>query len=492
MYVFGSLRVMPVRRLLPAALCLLLAACGTRSDRLAMPDLPAAPAPDAAVPIDAAALAHPDYHALLVAGDATRHVYTNAVLEMRDTLGDAGLGIDRVRTMSADKQVLSADTYEREIVRPHTTQEVSEKLSVLPGAIEPPTLALLSNRVLDLQATAPGQACFAYMVSTPSGDGLNLADGRALTPAILDRALVGGCGSAPTVVVVSACDAGAFAAPPMARANRLILTASAAGASGFGCGPNVGFTTFDECFLGSLDGAATWTMVFDRTRACVTRREHLVAQTSVAPQSFIGSAAAGLVTPWAEAARRGPRTDINFLQGIGRFTADALPYFPTLQAHNAAAALDYLHAPAPKALALTFAGTVAWADATQGETPDDVARIAVQRCEYESGGACVLFARNLNLSAASASGRPPEHPSILVRSGRVTPATVPFIRDAQRGEIAHYLAQPGPKALALSPQGEIIGTGPSEAAAIARCRAQGATDCVAYAEGDRILLAMQP
>lgn len=489
---FGSLHVMPLRRLLPAALLLLLTACGGRSDRLPMPDLPAAPAAQPTVPVDAATLAHPDYHVLLVAGDATRHVYTNAVLQMRSILGDAGLGIDRVRAMSADKQVLSGDVYEREIVHPSTQTGNTSQIRVLPGAIEPPTLALLSHRVLDLQATAPGQACFAYLVSTPSGRGLKLSDDQELTPEILDRALIGGCGTEPTVVVVSACDAGAFAAPPMVRPNRLILTAAAAGASGFGCGPNVGFTTFDECFLGALDGTQTWTAVFDRTRACVTRREHLVNQPTVAPQSFIGPAAAGLATPWAGTARRSPGAPVNFLQGIGRFTADALPYFPTLQARNASAAVDYLHAPLPKALALTFAGTVVWVGGGKGETPDDVARIAVQRCEYESGGACVLFARNLNLTAASGSGQPPEHPSLLIRSGRLTPDLAPFIRDGQRGEIAAYLAQPGAKALALSPAGEIIGTGPSPAAALARCRAQGAEDCVSYAEGDQILLAAQP
>ncbi len=474
------------------AVFLFLAACGGRSDRLPMPDLPPAPASQPNVPADAATLARPDYRALLVAGDATRHVYSNAVLDMRDVLSAAGLGIDRVRTMSADKQILSGDVYEREVVRPHSQDDGPGKVAVLPGAVEPPTLALLSHRVLDMQATAPGQACLAYLVSTPSGGGLKLSDDRELTPELLDRALIGGCGTEPTVVVVSACDAGAFAAPPMARPNRLILTASNRGSTGFGCGPNVGLTTFDECFLGALDGSASWTAVFDRTRACVVRREQLVGQPTVAPQSFVGPAAATLATPWADAARRGPATGLSFLQGIGRFTADALPYFPTLQARNAPAAADYLHAASPKALALTFAGTVTWVGGSHGETPDDAARIALQRCEFESGGACVLFARNLNLTAASGSGLPPLHPQLLVRAGRATAATVPFIRDAQRGEIAAYLAEPGPKALALSPSGEVIGTGATPAAALARCRAQGAQDCVGYAEGDRIVLPAQP
>ena len=478
-------------RPLSAALLLLLTACGHGGDHLPMPELPAAPAVQPAVPIDAATLAHPDFHAVLVAGDATRHVYTNAVLQMRDSLNDAGLGIDRVRTMSADQQTVGADVYEREVVT-RSQRSTGDRIAALPGAIEPPTLALLSTRLLELQASAPGQACLAYLVSTPDGAGLKLADSKNLTPELLDRALIGGCGTSPTVLVVSACDAGGFAAGPMARPNRMILTASAAGATGFGCGPNVGFTTFDECFLGALNGAATWSLVFDRTRTCVVRRERLVNQPTVAPQSFIGSAVATLGTPWADAARRGPATQVNFLQGIGRFTADALPYFPTLQAKNGPMAVDYLHGPTPKALALTYAGTVVWVDARRNETPDDVARLAVQRCEYESGGACILYARNINLTAASGSGLPALQPPLLVRAGRLKPETTPFIRDAQRGEIATYLAGPGPKALALSPGSEIIGTGATPAAALARCQAQGAGDCVAYAEGDRIVLAAQP
>lgn len=473
------------------ALLLLLTACGHGGDHLPMPDLPAAPAVQPAVPIDAATLAHPDLRVLLMAGDAMRHVYTNAVLQMRDSLNQAGLSIDRVRTMSADQAAVGADVYERETVT-RSQRSTGERIAALPGAIEPSTLALLSNRLLDLQATAPGKACLAYLVSTPDGGGLKLADGKDLTPEILDRALIGGCGTSPTVVVVSACDAGAFAAGPMARPNRMILTASAAGASGFGCGPNVGLTTFDECFLGALNGADTWGLAFDRTRTCVLRREKLVNQPSVAPQSFVGPSLGMLATPWADAARRGPTIQVNFLQGIGRFTTDALPYFPTLQARNGPIAVDYLHGPSPKALALTYAGTVVWVGGQRNETPDDVARLAVQRCEYESGGACVLYARNLNLTAASASGLPVMQAPLLARAGRLTAATTPFIRDAQRGEIAAYLAQPGPKALALSPSGEIIGTGATPAAALARCQSQGAGDCVAYAEGDRIVLAVQP
>ncbi len=73
------------------------------------------------------------------------------------------------------------------------------------------------------------------------------------------------------------------------------------------------------------------------------------------------------------------------------------------------------------------------------------------------------------------------------------PATVPFIRDDQRPQIAQYLAMPDPKALALSPGHSDIGIGTGatiEAArrdALDHCQA-GLRDCLLYAEGDRIVL----
>ncbi len=138
----------------------------------------------------------------------------------------------------------------------------------------------------------------------------------SLSPEELDRALAGGCADAPTVVVVSGCATGAFAAPPVARPNRLILTAAARGRTGFGCGPNLGYTTFDECFLGALPGAATWVDAFDRTRICVAHREKLVGQSPVEPQVAIGSLVAALPAPWKQStAADGVTRIVQFRQG---------------------------------------------------------------------------------------------------------------------------------------------------------------------------------
>ena len=126
-------------------------------------------------------------------------------------------------------------------------------------------------------------------------------------------------------------------------------------------------------------------------------------------------------------------------------------------------------------------------------TDADVARLALERCEWLTGGACTLYARNAQTVALLPSGLAPFHPPRLVRTGRLTVDIVPFIRDDQRPEIEGYLAAATPKALALSPGHEQIGIGhgatieEARQDALERCRA-GRLDCVVYAEDDRIVL----
>jgi hypothetical protein len=235
--------------------------------------------------------------------------------------------------------------------------------------------------------------------------------------------------------------------------------------------------------------------IFDRTKRCVARREHLVDQTSVEPQTYLGEMVTGLPAPWRDNnGSDGVAQKVVWRQGVGRFSLDGTPYFPTLRQRNQAELEAYRHASSPKALALTFAGTVAWATAAAGpETPEDVARIALQRCEWQSGGSCILYSRGDGLAASGPSGFPSPHPPMLARSGTVEAATVPFIRDDQRKEIAAYRNRAGYKALALGPMTETIGVGgganlaAARAAALARCEAPGGT-CVIFAEGERIVL----
>jgi hypothetical protein len=486
-----------------AAMLLLLGAlagCGgegpdhVRMPEVAMPSLP--PAPTATPHLDPAALAQPRYDAVLVSGDRSRAVGDDAIDTLRDQLNATGTPFEQLHLLSANPKVFSEDFYipsSSPIPTASGNQQHEPHMRKIEGGTDPASPALVLRRTLALTGKA-GATCLVYLASTPDGDEVKLRDGT-LSPAELDRALAGGCADAPTVVIVSGCSTGAWAAPPMARPNRLILTAAASGKSGFGCGPNVGFTTFDECFLGATAGAQDWAAIFARTRRCVLRREVLVDQPSVDPQIYLGPLVATLPAPWRDAAGPGGITrEIVWRQGIGRFSIEGAPYFPTLRQRNQEALDAYRRASAPRALALTLAGTVAYAASITGaETPDDVARIALQLCEWQTEGACILDARNDGLAASGAAGFPPLHPPMLARSGRFDPALVPFIRDDQRAALASYPGLNGPKALAVGPATESVAIGrgadpaASRQAALASCELKGGP-CVIFAEGDNIHL----
>jgi hypothetical protein len=488
------------------ALLCCVSGCGRRDP--SDPPMPQLPAPQAGAPrVDPAALAAPVWSAVLAAGDTTLHVDDDAVQELDERLQLAAVPVERIHLLSADKSVYEAgfegagahggrrSGRDDDDARVGVDEPEPDTERRLPGGIEPARPAMVLRALMALDRRHAG-ACFVYLGSVGDGQSLAMFNGE-VTPDQVDRALGAGCGAMPTVVVVSACGAGQFAEPPMTRANRLILTASSGDRKGFGCGPNRALTTFDECFIGALDGAATWVDAFDRTRNCVVRREQLVGQPTVGPQSFVGGEVAALPAPWRDAVGPDGITHaIRFRQGIGRFSLDGAPYFPTLKARTRPDFESYQRAGAPKAMALTLSGTVVWVSSTRGETPEDVDRLALQRCEYRSAGACILYARDENLAGAGTSGVPPLHPPTLSRNGRLTASTAPFIRADQRQRIDRYLRMPEPKALAIGPDSEALGMASAasreeaRAAALANCASEGGP-CVIVADGDTIDLAPQ-
>ena len=107
-----------------------------------------------------------------------------------------------------------------------------------------------------------------------------------------------GCGTAPTVAVVSACYTGAFAQPPMARPNRIVLTAAAADRPSFGCGAGQQFAFYDECLLRSLHSLPrNWPEVIADTGRCVAALEKRDGEPASMPQSTVGTDATGLAVP---------------------------------------------------------------------------------------------------------------------------------------------------------------------------------------------------
>lgn len=450
----GWIRLLPWRPFWAGLMLACLAGC--------MSPPPAEGPAAAAGPMDPARLV-----AVLVAGDDTPAAFDNATAYMADQLGAAGVPAGQIHRLNASQ-------------RRAPTAEIATQAAVL-GALQK-------------LSVPPGGSCLVYLTSHGAYErGLYLAaSNNTLMPADLDKALASGCGSAPTVVVVSACFAGQFTGPPMARPNRIILAASDAGRTSFGCGASIRYTYFDECFLGALGEATDWHQVFDRAVTCVAQRERQIDALPSQPTASFGDRTRGMAPP-----RSGPAegATIQFKPAAGLFDPALipLPIADRLRLHDELT--RYAAAAEPKALAMTAQGLLVPVarDRDQLRTATDVARLALERCEWLTGGACILYARNAQTVALLPSGLAPFHPPRLVRSGTLTAAVTPFIRDDQRPEIQHYLADPAPKALALSPGHEQVAIGhgatieDARRDALAQCRT-GRLDCVVYAENNRIVL----
>jgi hypothetical protein len=252
---------------LPLAGLLLLAACAM------LAALPASATPQSDAEQDAA----PAMRAVLVAGDGGLRVFDNGVAGMATWLRDtAGTAPDRITRLSASPTVIAR------------------------ARAEPASLRNIVQAIAGLKP-APNEACFVFITSHGiRGEGVALSyDDSVLSPVALDRALTSGCGKAPTIAIVSACYSGSFARPPMARANRIVLTAARADRPSFGCGADETYTFFDECLLHSLDRGPRWRDVFAATRSCVEQRELREDENPSMPQGWFGAAVADLPLPRA-------------------------------------------------------------------------------------------------------------------------------------------------------------------------------------------------
>lgn len=219
----------------------------------------------------------PAMRAVLVAGDGGLRVFDNGVSAMATWLRDAGgIAPEQMTRLSASRSVIA-------------------RLHVEPASWHHIT------RAIERMKPGPGQGCFVFITSHGiEGEGVALSyDDSVLEPAALDRALTIGCGNAPTVAIVSACYSGSFARSPMARPNRIVLTAARADRPSFGCAADETYTFFDQCLLGSLDRGASWREVFSATRSCVERREALDDEDPSMPQGWFGASVADLALPRA-------------------------------------------------------------------------------------------------------------------------------------------------------------------------------------------------
>ena len=251
---------------LKAILVVSLLAAACTPDQAGAPPPTARAAPQTAMLADGVVPAN-RWRAVLIAGDNNSPAFDNGVEAMRAKLSARGV---------RDIKVLTSD----------------------PGA-NPSLPAATAANVSSALRTPGGEACLAFITSHGDESGFVLRQARGtVAPATLDSALDAGCGTRPTVVVVSACHSGVFLTSGMRQPNRIVLTAAAADRVSFGCGASDQYTYYDQCLLQQFDGAATWQQLAQATRACVENLERRMGiRKSSLPQTFVGSAVADLRIP---------------------------------------------------------------------------------------------------------------------------------------------------------------------------------------------------
>ncbi len=217
---------------------------------------------------------------VLIAGDGSLPVFDNAVGAMDARLQEFGGGAATTRRLSGSDAM-----FHQYHLHAATLDHVLQAVSTM--------------------KPAPGQGCLVFATSHGvKGEGmyLSLRD-EVLTPMALDRALLRGCGGAPTVVVISSCFSGSFTRPPMNRANRIILTAARPDRTSFGCQAGRVYTVFDQCLLVALDRQTGWRTVFGATTDCVSAEERRQDVQPSEPQAWFGAEVADSLVPARAGAR---------------------------------------------------------------------------------------------------------------------------------------------------------------------------------------------
>jgi len=216
-----------------------------------------------------AASAFSDWSAVVIAGDWHAHDgspsegFDNARRDVSIALARAGFQPQNIRQFS---------------VRPERYNDTKPQKSELRG---------IYNAMLDLSTRAPG-GCLFYMTSHGAPAGAQLDEGL-LRPSALASILDMTCGKRPTVVVISACFSGVFV-PTLAQPNRMVLTAARPDRTSFGCGQDIKYPYFDDCFLSSMPGAKDFGGLAGAVRECVRVREIAEKLTPPSePQFWVGA-----------------------------------------------------------------------------------------------------------------------------------------------------------------------------------------------------------
>jgi hypothetical protein len=154
-----------------------------------------------------------------------------------------------------------------------------------------------------LTALKPQQdeGCLVYLTGHGAPEGLSMS---ADTPTLFVRptrmeSMLNACAGRTTVLVVSACFSGIYARPAITGPERIVMTASAADLTSFGCSNNNRYTFFDQCFLDAWPRHDQWGVLADDVERCVRETERSGGFPSSKPQFFFGPGLRELALPSA-------------------------------------------------------------------------------------------------------------------------------------------------------------------------------------------------
>ena len=212
------------------------------------------------------------WHAIMVSGDDSIRNFDNS----RDALGE----LFAAKGLAAENQH-------------HLNSQFS--LEAKPPA-DQATLQALALSFTQLNIRPEQDACLFYVSSHgKQGDGVYMKrvhDGQ-LTPAQLNTALNWTCGTAPTVVMVSACYSGQFIQPLHAD-NRIIMTAASAQRPSFGCSEAQEYTFWDGCVIDHFERSSTWENLYTNVKQCIAQKEQQLGYPASQPRAYFGKNMRGL------------------------------------------------------------------------------------------------------------------------------------------------------------------------------------------------------
>lgn len=155
------------------------------------------------------------------------------------------------------------------------------------------------DRALTSLKPQAGEGCLVYLTGHGAPEGLAMS---AETPMVFVRttrmeSMLNSCAGHPTVLVISACFSGAYVKPGITRSERIVMTASAADLTSFGCSNNLKYTFFDQCFIDAWPRHRQFGALADDIDDCVQAAETSGGFPASNPQFFFGPRLRQLALP---------------------------------------------------------------------------------------------------------------------------------------------------------------------------------------------------